>query len=178
MMNKISRTFCGVTTALLFTLSLSACGDDSSSSPDYNETNSSAIEQTDLSSAGNDDILSSSDVPPTSSNSAPKSSDAKPASSSVSPTSSSDTPTSSEAVPESSSEFNAKNNCLPGGDCDGDGIPDWFEEKAGLNVKDGKDAALITLDKNNRYTNLEMYLHYLVKDIVAGQNAGGSYMKL
>ena len=33
-------------------------------------------------------------------------------------------------------------------------------------------------DKNSRYTNLEMYLHYLVKDIVAGQNAGGSYMKL
>ena len=124
MMNKISRTFCGVTTASLFAIALSACGDDSSSSPDYNKTNSSAIEQTDLSSAGNDDILSSSDVPPTSSNSAPKSSDAKPASSSVSPTSSSDTPTSSEAVPESSSEFNAKNNCLPGGDCDGDGIPD------------------------------------------------------
>ena len=63
-------------------------------------------------------------------------------------------------------------------DTDGDGIPDWFEEKAGLNVKDGKDAALVTLDKNNRYTNLEMYLHYLVKDIVAAQNAGGSYMKL
>ena len=121
---KMSRMSCGVATASLFAIALSACGDDSSSSPDYNETNSSAIEQTDLSSAGNDDILSSSDVPPTSSNSAPKSSDAKPASSSVSPTSSSDAPTSSEAVPESSSEFNAKNNCLPGGDCDGDGIPD------------------------------------------------------
>lgn len=121
---KMSRMSCGVATASLFAIALSACGDDSSSSPDYNETNSSAIEQTDLSSAGNDDILSSSDVPPTSSNSAPKSSDAKPASSSVSPTSSSDTPTSSEAVPESSSEFNAQNNCLPGGDCDGDGIPD------------------------------------------------------
>ena len=121
---KMSRISCGVATASLFAIALSACGDDSSNSPDYNETNSSAIEQTDLSSAGNDDILSSSDVPPTSSNSAPKSSDAKPASSSVSPTSSSDTPTSSEAVPESSSEFNAKNNCLPGGDCDGDGIPD------------------------------------------------------
>ena len=121
---KMSRMSCGVATASLFAIALSACGDDSSSSPDYNETNSSAIEQTDLSSAGNDDILSSSDVPPTSSNSAPKSSNAKPASSSVSPTSSSDAPTSSEAVPESSSEFNAKNNCLPGGDCDGDGIPD------------------------------------------------------
>ena len=110
MMNKISRTFCGVTTALLFTLSLSACGDDSSSNPDYSETNSSAIENTDLSSSGNDDILSSSDVPPTSSN--------------ASPTSSNVAPASSETTPESSSEFNAKNNCLPGGDCDGDGIPD------------------------------------------------------
>ena len=121
---KMSRMSCGVATASLFAIALSACGDDSSSSPDYNETNSSAIEQTDLSSAGNDDILSSSDIPPTSSNSAPKNSDAKPASSSVSPTSSSDTPTSSEAVPESSSEFNAIDKCPPGGDCDGDGIPD------------------------------------------------------
>jgi len=121
---KMSRMSCGVATASLFAIAFSACGDDSSSNPDYNETNSSAIEQTDLSSAGNDDILSSSDVPPTSSNSAPKSSDAKPASNSVSPTSSSDTPSSSESVPESSSEFNAQNNCLPGGDCDGDGIPD------------------------------------------------------
>ena len=97
MMNKISRTFCGVTTALLFTLSLSACGDDSSSNPDYSETNSSAIENTDLSSAGNDDILSSSDVPPTSSNASPTSSNVAPASSETTPESS------SNIVPESSS---------------------------------------------------------------------------
>jgi len=103
MMNKISRTFCGVTTALLFTLSFSACGDDSSSSPDYNETNSSAIEQTDLSSAGNDDILSSSDVPPTSSNASPTSSNVAPASSETTPESSSATqPTSSAAIESSS----------------------------------------------------------------------------
>ena len=103
MMNKISRTFCGVTTALLFTLSLSACGDDSSSSPDYNETNSSAIEQTDLSSAGNDDILSSSDVPPTSSTASPTSSNVTPASSETTPESSSATqPTSSAAIESSS----------------------------------------------------------------------------
>ena len=66
-------------------------------------------------------------------------------------------------------------------DSDHDGMPDWFEEQFGLNKNDKpekNDASLITLDKNGRYTNLEMYLHYLVKDIVAGQNAGGSYMKL
>ena len=63
-------------------------------------------------------------------------------------------------------------------DSDNDGIPDWFEEKAGLDKNSEADGSAITLDKNNRYTNLEMYLHYLVKDIVAGQNAGGSYMKL
>ena len=66
-------------------------------------------------------------------------------------------------------------------DSDQDGMPDWFEEQFGLNKNDKpekNDASLITLDKNGRYTNLEMYLHYLVKDIVAGQNAGGSYMKL
>ena len=57
-------------------------------------------------------------------------------------------------------------------------MPDWFEEEFGLNTKDRNDAALVTLDKNGRYTNLEMYLHYLVKDIVTGQNAGGNYMKL
>ena len=63
-------------------------------------------------------------------------------------------------------------------DSDSDGMPDWFEEEFGLNTKDRNDAAMVTLDKNGRYTNLEMYLHYLVKDIVAGQNAGGNYMKL
>ena len=63
-------------------------------------------------------------------------------------------------------------------DSDSDGMPDWFEEQFGLNKTDKNDAGSVTLDKYNRYTNLEMYLHYLVKDIVAGQNAGGSYMKL
>ena len=102
-MNKISRTFCGVTTALLFTLSLSACGDDSSSNPDYSETNSSAIENTDLSSSSDEDILSSSDVPPTSSNASPTSSNVAPASSETTPESSSATqPTSSAAIESSS----------------------------------------------------------------------------
>ena len=100
---KMSRMSCGVTTASLFAIALSACGDDSSSSPDYNETNSSAIENTDLSSSSNDDILSSSDVPPTSSNASPTSSNVAPASSETTPESSSATqPTSSAAIESSS----------------------------------------------------------------------------
>ena len=63
-------------------------------------------------------------------------------------------------------------------DSDADGIPDWFEDQFGLGKSDKNDANAVTLDKNGRYTNLEMYLHYLVKDIVAAQNAGGDYMKL
>ena len=132
MKTKMTRMASGIAAASLFALVLSAC-DDSSSSPDYSEENSSAIENTDSSSSSTGDILSSSDALPASSNSAPTSSNGMPNSSSnvapnsssdVSPTSSSDTPSSSESVPESSSEFNAQNNCLPGGDCDGDGIPD------------------------------------------------------
>ena len=63
-------------------------------------------------------------------------------------------------------------------DSDSDGMPDWFEEQFGLGVKDKTDAAKTTLDKYGRYTNLEMYLHFLVKDIIAAQNAGDSYMQL
>ncbi len=100
---KMSRMSCGVATASLFAIALSACGDDSSSSPDYNETNSSAIENTDLSSSSNEDILSSSDVPPTSSNASPTSNSVAPASSETTPESSSATqPTSSAAIESSS----------------------------------------------------------------------------
>ena len=63
-------------------------------------------------------------------------------------------------------------------DSDSDGMPDWFEDQFGLGKKDKTDAAKSTLDKYGRYTNLEMYLHYLVKDIVAAQNAGASYLQL
>ena len=100
---KMSRMSCGVTTASLFAIALSACGDDSSSNPDYSETNSSAIENTDLSSSSNEDVLSSSDVPPTSSNASPTSSNVAPASSETTPESSSATqPTSSAAIESSS----------------------------------------------------------------------------
>ena len=55
-------------------------------------------------------------------------------------------------------------------DADSDGIPNTVEDAWGLNKSDPKDASEYTLDPDKRYTNLEMYLHYLVKDIVNGGN--------
>ncbi len=63
-------------------------------------------------------------------------------------------------------------------DADSDGMPNWFEEQFGLNKSSAADAQGKNLDPKGRYTNLEMYLHYLVKDIVAGGNAGATYKKL
>lgn len=62
-------------------------------------------------------------------------------------------------------------------DTDGDGIPDWFEEKFGLDTA-ADDADGMDIDIHGRYTNLEMYLHYLVRDIVAAQTEGGTYTSL
>lgn len=63
-------------------------------------------------------------------------------------------------------------------DSDSDGMPNWFEEEFGLGKTDASDAGKYSLDPKKRYTNLEMYLHYLVKDIVAAQNKNASYTKL
>lgn len=63
-------------------------------------------------------------------------------------------------------------------DSDKDGMPDKFEEKFGLNKNNPDDAKTKTLDPYGRYTNLEMYLHYIVRDIVDGQIKGGTYTKL
>ncbi|MBQ3820070.1 MAG: pectate lyase, partial [Bacteroidales bacterium] len=63
-------------------------------------------------------------------------------------------------------------------DSDGDGMPDAFEVQFGLNKSNAADGAAKGLDKHGRYTNLEMYLHYLVRDIVAAQNEKGTYTKL
>ena len=63
-------------------------------------------------------------------------------------------------------------------DTDGDGIPDTVEDAWGLDKANASDGAAIDIDKYKRYSNLEMYLHYLVKDTVKGQNASGTYTKL
>ena len=63
-------------------------------------------------------------------------------------------------------------------DSDRDGMPDWFETEFGLDKSKASDANDKTLDKNGRYSNLEMYLHYLVREVVAGPNGGGNYTKL
>ena len=63
-------------------------------------------------------------------------------------------------------------------DSDGDGMPDAFEEKFGLKKDDASDGKQVWLDKNGRYTNLEMYLHYLVREIVSAQGSNADYKVL
>lgn len=63
-------------------------------------------------------------------------------------------------------------------DSDSDGMADWFEDQFSLDKADPDDGNAKTLDKYGRYTNLEMYLHYLVRDIVGRQTEGGEYKKL
>ncbi len=61
-------------------------------------------------------------------------------------------------------------------DTDNDGIPDDWEDLFGLNKNSAADAMAKTLDPRGRYTNLELYHHWLVKDIIAAQVADGTYL--
>lgn len=51
-------------------------------------------------------------------------------------------------------------------DSDGDGIPDEWEKKNGLNPTDPKDGAIYSLDSS--YTNLELYINGLVEHLFPG----------
>lgn len=63
-------------------------------------------------------------------------------------------------------------------DVDGDGIPDEWEKKHGLDEKNSDDGKKVSLDEKGRYTNLEVYLHDLVKDIVNAENLSGTYTEI
>ena len=63
-------------------------------------------------------------------------------------------------------------------DSDGDGMPDWFETQFGLNKTSASDASAKSLDKHGRYTNIEMYFHYLVRETVGKGNEKGNYTNL
>ena len=63
-------------------------------------------------------------------------------------------------------------------DTDGDGIPDYYETLLGLDPDDASDANATTLDPQGIYPNIEVYFHFLVREISAAQTAGGSYTAL
>ncbi len=56
-------------------------------------------------------------------------------------------------------------------DTDGDGIPDDWEKKHGLNRKNADDGKEKSLDPRGWYTNLEGYMNSLVEDIMRAGNA-------
>ena len=62
-------------------------------------------------------------------------------------------------------------------DTDKDNIPDYYEGLLGLDPTKA-DATAKTLDPQGLYSNFEIYLHFLVKDVTAAQTAGGAYTKL
>ncbi len=63
----------------------------------------------------------------------------------------------------------AKGTPLP--DSDGDGMPDEWETKHGLNPNDATDGNTYTLDTKGYYTNAEVYFNSIVEPIIKAQNA-------
>lgn len=63
-------------------------------------------------------------------------------------------------------------------DSDGDGIPDTWEDEFGLKKSDASDGKEKTIDTKGRYTNLEMYLHWIVRQTVSAQASKGVYREL
>lgn len=55
-------------------------------------------------------------------------------------------------------------------DSDGDGMPDWWEKENGLDPNNTSDGRAVTLCKTG-YTNLEVYLNSLVKELTQKQNS-------
>jgi len=63
-------------------------------------------------------------------------------------------------------------------DSDKDGIPDYYETVLGLDKNDASDGQTTTIDKSKRYSNFELYLHYLVREIMSAENQGGTYTQI
>ena len=149
MNKKITGMARGLAAAMIVAFTLTACSDDSSSVSPVNDTSSieEQLSSGNDTSNGNDTPTSTEskqDTAASSGNDAPTpaSSDSASPNSIDAPTSSENpsadtthnsnsdvTPTSSSDVAPTSSEsdtisFNPENKCPPGGDCDGDGIPD------------------------------------------------------
>lgn len=57
-------------------------------------------------------------------------------------------------------------------DTDGDGIPDEWEAKHGLNPNSADDASVYSLDSKGYYTNIEVYANSLVESIVKAEREG------
>ena len=58
-------------------------------------------------------------------------------------------------------------------DTDGDGMPDEWETKYGLDPNNAADGSVCSLDEKGYYTNLEIYCNSLVENDIKAQNANG-----
>lgn len=58
-------------------------------------------------------------------------------------------------------------------DTDGDGMPDEWETRYGLDPNNAADGSVCSLDEKGYYTNLEIYCNSLVENDIKAQNAKG-----